>query len=91
MFLSWSDQPLMGRGPQAAGFVQGLTNLIPQLGALTSILPPATLAWKLRLLAEGCRYMEGRCVTVAQCPILHFDEWFLCCREAALPQEVVFK
>jgi len=45
---------------QAAGFVQGVTNLIPQLGALTSILPPATLAWKLRLLAEGCRYMEGR-------------------------------
>lgn len=58
----------MGRGLQAAGFVQGVTNLIPQLGALTSILPPATLAWKLRLLAEGCRYMEGRCVTAPRFP-----------------------
>ena len=50
-----------GWGVQAAGFAQGLTNLAPQLSALTSILPPPTLAWKLRLLAEGCRYLEGRC------------------------------
>jgi len=46
---------------QAAAFAQGLTNLIPQLTALTNILPPATLAWKLRLLAAGCKFVENKC------------------------------
>ena len=38
---------------QVGALGQGLANLIPQLTALTNILPPATLAWKLRLLAAG--------------------------------------
>ena len=40
---------------QAVAFGQGLTALIPQLSALTDILPPPTLAWKLQLLEEGNR------------------------------------
>jgi hypothetical protein len=45
---------------QVGALGQGLANLIPQLTALTNILPPATLAWKLRLLAAGCRFVENR-------------------------------
>lgn len=51
---------------QAAGFAQGLLNLLPQLSALADILPPPTLEWKLRLLDEGCRYMANRYVDVQQ-------------------------
>lgn len=50
---------------------------MPKLGALTSILPPPTLAWKLRLLAEGCRYMEGRCA-----PLLPRGPPAACCDRA---------
>ncbi len=44
---------------QAVAFGQGLVALLPQLSALTQILPPPTLEWKLRLLEEGnrCRHM----------------------------------
>lgn len=40
---------------QALAFGQGVAALIPQLQALTEILPPPTLAWKLQLLEEGNR------------------------------------
>ena len=42
-------------GAQAVAFGQGLVALLPQLGALTQILPPPTLQWKLQLLEEGNR------------------------------------
>lgn len=51
---------------QAGAFAQGLTNLIPQLSALTNILPPQTLAWKLRLLAAGCKFVENKYGEVQQ-------------------------
>lgn len=38
---------------QAAAFGEGLAALLPQLQALTEILPPPTLAWKLHLLEAG--------------------------------------
>lgn len=40
---------------QAVAFGQGVASLLPQLTALTEILPPPTLAWKLQLLQEGNR------------------------------------
>lgn len=40
---------------QAAALAQGLVSLLPQLAALSDILPPPTLAWKLQLLEEGNR------------------------------------
>ena len=40
---------------QAVAFGQGVASLLPQLSALTEILPPPTLAWKLQLLQEGNR------------------------------------
>lgn len=50
----------VGTDLQAAAFGQGLANLIPQLSALTDILPPPTLAWKLRMLAAGCKFVENK-------------------------------
>lgn len=41
-------------------------NLIPQLSALSSILPPATLAWKLDLLAEGNKFVSQQIRNVSQ-------------------------
>ena len=41
---------------QAVAFGQGVASLLPQLSALTEILPPPTLAWKLQLLQEGNRW-----------------------------------
>ena len=41
--------------PQAVAFGQGVAALLPQLAALTEILPAPTLAWKLKLLQEGNR------------------------------------
>ena len=48
---------------QAAAFGEGLAALLPQLQALTDILPPPTLAWKLQLLEEGnkCASVWSRC------------------------------
>ena len=43
---------------QATALAQGLVGLLPQLAALSDILPPPTLAWKLQLLEEG-----NRCAT----------------------------
>ena len=40
---------------QATALAQGLVGLLPQLSALSEILPPPTLAWKLQLLQEGNR------------------------------------
>ena len=40
---------------QAVAFGQGVAALLPQLSALTEILPAPTLAWKLKLLQEGNR------------------------------------
>lgn len=48
LFLSWLDV-------QAVAFGQGVVALLPQLQALSEILPPPTLAWKLQLLEEGNR------------------------------------
>ena len=47
---------------QAAAFGEGLAALLPQLQALTDILPPPTLAWKLQLLEEG-----NKCASVWCC------------------------
>ena len=38
---------------QAAQFAESLQKLIPQLGYLAKILPPAVLQWKLELLKQG--------------------------------------
>ena len=38
---------------QAAQYAEGLQKLIPQLGYLAKILPPAVLQWKLELLKQG--------------------------------------
>lgn len=43
---------------QAVAFGQGVVSLIPQLQALTEILPPPTLEWKLKLLEEGNRCLS---------------------------------
>lgn len=40
-------------GAQAAQYAEGLQKLIPQLGYLSKILPPAVLQWKLELLKQG--------------------------------------
>lgn len=40
---------------QAVAFGEGVAALLPQLSALTEILPAPTLAWKLKLLQEGNR------------------------------------
>lgn len=40
-------------GVQAAQYAEGLQKLIPQLGYLSKILPPAVLQWKLELLKQG--------------------------------------
>jgi hypothetical protein len=36
---------------------QGLIDLVPQLSALQRVLPPATLAWRLELLRQGCAHL----------------------------------
>ena len=51
---------------QAAALAQGVANLLPQLGALAVILPPETLAWKLRLLDMGNRFIADRVSAVTQ-------------------------
>ena len=51
---------------QAAALAQGLANLLPQLGALSVILPPETLAWKLRMLDTGNRFIADRISAVSQ-------------------------
>jgi hypothetical protein len=51
---------------QAAALAQGIVNLLPQLGALAVILPPETLAWKLRLLDMGNRFIADRVSAVTQ-------------------------
>lgn len=44
----------------------GLLNLIPQLEALSVVLPPETLAWKLELLREGSRKVNKQLKSVLQ-------------------------
>ena len=44
----------------------GLLNLIPQLEALSVVLPPETLAWKLELLREGSRKVNKQLKSVQQ-------------------------
>ncbi|KAK9908919.1 hypothetical protein WJX75_004666 [Coccomyxa subellipsoidea] len=51
---------------QAVAFGQGVVSLIPQLQALTEILPPPTLEWKLKLLEEGNRQLEPKLKEVSQ-------------------------
>ena len=51
---------------QAAALAQGITNLLPQLGALSVILPPETLAWKLRMLDTGNKFIADRLGDVGQ-------------------------
>ena len=51
---------------QAAALAQGITNLLPQLGALSVILPPDTLAWKLRMLDTGNQFIKDRLKSVSQ-------------------------
>ena len=52
---------------------QGMLDMLPGLGKLAEILPQDTLLWKLRLLAEGCRYMDTRYHMV--CPV-HFQHLY---------------
>jgi len=56
----------IARVRQAAALAQGITNLLPQLGALSVILPPETLAWKLRMLDTGNKFIADRLGTVSQ-------------------------
>ncbi|EIE25026.1 alpha/beta-hydrolase [Coccomyxa subellipsoidea C-169] len=51
---------------QAVAFGQGVVSLIPQLQALTEILPPPTLQWKLKLLEEGNRQLAPKLKDVNQ-------------------------
>lgn len=51
---------------QAAALSKGLVGLIPQLSALSTILPPATLAWKLDQLAEGSKFVSTLYSNVSQ-------------------------
>lgn len=46
---------------------QGMLDMVPGLGKLTEILPQETLVWKLRLLAQGCRFMDTRYHLVLRC------------------------
>jgi len=43
-----------GPAAQASAFGEGVAALLPQLQMLARVLPPPTLAWKLRLIEEGC-------------------------------------
>lgn len=52
---------------------QGMLDMLPGLGKLAEILPQDTLLWKLRLLDEGCRYMDTRYHMV--CPV-HFQHLY---------------
>jgi hypothetical protein len=37
-----------------------LLDLVPQLGVLRLVLPPATLAWRLELLKQGGQWISKR-------------------------------
>ncbi|KAK9838483.1 hypothetical protein WJX81_002279 [Elliptochloris bilobata] len=68
---------------QAAAFGEGLAALLPQLQALTEILPPPTLAWKLQLLEAGNKQIEDQIKTVqARVLVLTGDgDWLIPSRE----------
>ena len=51
---------------QASQYADGLRKLIPQLGYLTKILPPAALQWKLELLKQGNAVVQKQLPFVQQ-------------------------
>ncbi len=51
---------------QAAQYVESLQKLIPQLGYLSKILPPAVLQWKLELLKQGNAVVKGMLPRIQQ-------------------------
>lgn len=51
---------------QASQYADGLRKLIPQLGYLTKILPPASLQWKLELLKQGNAVVQRQLPFVQQ-------------------------
>lgn len=51
---------------QAAQYAEGLQKLIPQLGYLAKILPPAVLQWKLELLKQGNQVVKPLLTKIQQ-------------------------
>ena len=51
---------------QARQYADALQKLIPQLGYLTKILPPASLLWKLELLKQGNAVVQRQLAHVQQ-------------------------
>lgn len=51
---------------QAAQYAESLQKLIPQLGYLSKILPPAVLQWKLELLKQGNAVVKGMLPRIQQ-------------------------
>ena len=60
------SQLYMHDGLQAAQYVESLQKLIPQLGYLSKILPPAVLQWKLELLKQGNAVVKGMLPRIQQ-------------------------
>lgn len=53
-------------GLQAAQYAASVQKLIPQLGYLSKILPPAVLQWKLELLKQGNAVVKGMLPRIQQ-------------------------
>ncbi|KAI8467306.1 MAG: alpha/beta-hydrolase [Monoraphidium minutum] len=67
--LAMARHAVDGRAPlerQASDYLYGLLDLMPQLGALKTVLPPQTLAWRLELLRQGCEFVQPRLKDVKQ-------------------------
>lgn len=60
------SQFYMRDGLQAAQYAESLQKLIPQLGYLSKILPPAVLQWKLELLKQGNAVVKGMLPRIQQ-------------------------
>lgn len=56
----------MHDGLQAAQYAESLQKLIPQLGYLSKLLPPAVLQWKLELLKQGNAVVKGMLPRIQQ-------------------------
>lgn len=60
------SQSYMRDGLQAAQYAASLQKLIPQLGYLSKLLPPAVLQWKLELLKQGNAVVKGMLPRIQQ-------------------------
>lgn len=64
---------------QLSALGEGLTALLPQLTALSEILPGPTLQWKLKLLVEGNSAIQGRYKEVMPARRSKSTSWNLKC------------